>query len=180
MRSRGFLSSVIWILVLGAIAAPTAAGETDAVHISLSRAQVETQLGDSFSFESKVSNGGSRPLSGLVASLNIVGLSENIYVDPEDWSDERTKHLPVIGPGESTTLSWPVKAVTGGEAAIYVVVLPGKKPSAAPEGLAVSPALDVRIVERRTLNSGGVLWLALGVPALLGVATLVARRRLAG
>jgi hypothetical protein len=177
MRYRVFLSSVVWVLVLGAIAAPAAAGKTAAVHVSLSRAQVDTRLGDSFSFESTVSNGGLRPLSGLVAHLNIVGLSENIYVDPEDWSEERTKRLPTLAPGQSLDVSWSVKAVTGGEAAIYVVVLPGKDPSSSPEGLAVSPALDVHIIERRTLNSGGVLWLALGVPALLGVATLVARRR---
>jgi hypothetical protein len=72
-----------------------------------------------------------------------------------------------------------VKLVTEGDAAIYVVVLPGKDPATAPDGLAVSPALDVHIAERRTINSGGVLWLALGVPALLGIATLVARRRTA-
>jgi LPXTG-motif cell wall-anchored protein len=67
--------------------------------------------------------------------------------------------------------------VTGGEAAIYVVVLPGTSPSSAPAGPAVSPALDVHIAESKNLNSGGVLPLALGVPALLGIATLVARRR---
>jgi hypothetical protein len=148
------------------------------VVVSLDRQQVSTRLGESFNFTSTIANPGSRPLSGLVAHLNIVGLSENIYVDPEDWSDERTRHLQAIGPGESATLSWRVKAVTGGDAAIYVVVLPVENPATAPEGLAVSPALDVHITERRTINSGGVLWLALGVPALLGIATLVARRRI--
>ena len=38
-----------------------------------------------------------RPLSGLVAHLNVVGLSSGIYVDPEDWSEERTKYLPPLG-----------------------------------------------------------------------------------
>ena len=40
--------------------------------------------------------------SGLVAHLNIVGLSSGIYVDPEDWSEERTKFVPPLAPGEST------------------------------------------------------------------------------
>jgi hypothetical protein len=145
--------------------------------VSLSRAQVATRLGESFDFSSTVRNVGRRPLSGLVAHLNVVGLSENIYVDPEDWSEERTKDVAPLGPGDSATVSWSVKAVTGGEAAIYVVVLPGRSPATASERLAVSPAIDVRITERRNLNSGGVLPLALGVPALVGMATLIARRR---
>ena len=35
-----------------------------------------------------------------------------------------------------------------------------------------SPAVDVRIAETKDLNSDGVLPLALGVPALLGLLTL--------
>jgi uncharacterized membrane protein len=147
------------------------------VELSLSRAQVSTRLGESFDFSSTVTNAGPRPLSGLVAHLNVVGLSEDIYVDPEDWSEERTKQLAPLGPGQSAKVSWSVKAVTGGDAAIYVVVLPGRSPATGPEGLAVSPALDVRITERRTLNTGGVLPLALGVPALLGLLTLAVRIR---
>jgi hypothetical protein len=112
----------------------------------------------------------------MVAHLNIVGLSSGIYVDPEDWSDQRTKRLPALAPGESREISWSVKAVTGGEAAIYVVVLPDK-PAKSPLEPVASGALDVRIAERRTLNSGGVLYVALGVPALLGLATLTVRRR---
>ena len=46
---------------------------------------------------------------------------------------------------------------------------PARARAARASGLAVSPALDVRITERRTLNTGGVLPLALGVPAFLGL-----------
>jgi hypothetical protein len=177
MSARRVLPAAL--LVAGALAAfapPPAVAKPDPVDVSLNRARVDTRLGESFSFKSTISNTRATSMEGLVAHLNIVGLSEGIYVDPEDWSDERTKRLPTLGPGQSLDVSWSVKAVTGGEAAIYVVVLPGKDPSSAPEGLAVSPALDVQIEERRTINSGGVLWLALGVPALLGFATLVAKR----
>ena len=69
-----------------------------------------------------------------------------------------------------------MKAVTGGRAAIYVAVLPGDSPAGQP--LAVSPAMDVRIAETKDLNSGGVLPLALGVPAFLsGCADRRRRRR---
>lgn len=181
MSARRVPRIALLLFALAAVAPSAASAKTapPAVVVSLDRQEVSTKLGESFEFTSTMANHGSREVSDLVAHLNIVGLSKNIYVDPEDWSDERTRHLPPIGPGESAKVSWRVKAVTGGDAAIYVVVLPGKDPATAPDGLAVSPALDVHISERRTINSGGVLWLALGLPALLGIAALVARRRTA-
>jgi len=150
--------------------APVSAARSP-VQVSLSRTEVSTRIGESFGFDSEIRNTGTRPLSGLVAHLNVAGLNSGIYVDPEDWSEERTKFLPPLAPGESTSVGWNVKAVTGGRAAIYVVVLPGRSEPA------VSPAMDVRITETRDLNSGGVLPLALGVPALLAVAAIAVRRR---
>jgi uncharacterized membrane protein len=135
---------------------------------------VATRLGDDFSFTSEIRNRGTAPLSDLVAHLNVVGLSSGIYVDPEDWSEERTKRLPDLAPGESTTVEWSVTAVTGGRAAIYVVALPGDPARGQPVS---SPAIDVRIAESTDLNTDGVLPLALGVPALLGMLTLAVRRR---
>lgn len=169
------------LMVSALAAAPATAAPANAsrgaVEISIDRTSVTTGLGESFGFSSTITNPGPRPLTGLVAHLNVVGLNENIYVDPEDWSEERTRFLAPLAPGQSTDLSWTVKAVTGGEAAIYIVVLPGRDSATAAEGPAASPALDVRITERRTLNPDGVLPLALGVPALLGLATLALRIR---
>ncbi len=54
-------------------------------------------------------------------------------------------------------------------------MIPGDSPAGKP--LAVSPAMDVRISETNDLNSGGVLPLALGVPAFLGALALTLRRR---
>jgi len=147
----------------GAAAAP--------LDVSISRTAVSTRLGESFSFSSQVTNTGRTAQSGLVAHLNVVGLSSGIYVDPEDWSEDRTKFMAPLAPGESANLNWKVKAVTGGRVAIYVAVLPqAGRP-------AISPAMNVRIEDTKDLNSGGVLPLALGVPALLGAGTVVLRRR---
>jgi len=142
--------------------------------VSVSRRSVATGLGDDFGFTTKITNQGRRTLTGLVASLNVVGLSSGIYVDPEDWSSERTKSVPTLEPGESTSISWSVTAVTGGRAAVYVVVLPEDPADGQP---ASSPAIDVRIADTKDFNSGGVLPLVLAVPALLGLLTLAARRR---
>jgi hypothetical protein len=174
--TRVLAVSLLCLLVGLVVAAPVGAASSP-VEISLSRTDVSTRLGESFSFDSEIRNAGTRPLSGLVAHLNVVGLDTDIYVDPEDWSEERTKNVASLGPGESTDVTWDVTAVTGGEAAIYVVVLPGDSPATAREGLAVSPAMDVRIAEAKNLNSGGVLPLALGVPAVLAVAAIAVRRR---
>jgi hypothetical protein len=158
---------------------PTTAAlaKDESLTVSLSRTEVATRLGESFDFTSRITNNGPVERAGLVAHLNVVGLSEDIYVDPEDWSEERTRHLAPIGPGESVDVDWSVKAVTGGDAAIYVVALPGDSPASAKDGLALSPALDVRIQESRTLNTDGVLPLAIGVPAVLGLVTLGLRAR---
>ena len=174
-RACAVALAVACLLTPATATVASAAGDQP-VEVSVDRAEVSTRLGDSFGFRSEVTNTGARALSGLVTHLNVVGLDPEIYVDPEDWSEERTKDVPDLRPGESAEISWSVKAVTGGHAAIYVVVLPGE-PASAREGLAISPAIDVRIADTKDLNSGDVLPLALGVPALIGVATLVVRRR---
>ena len=137
----------------------------------MSRGDVSTRIGESFGFDSEIRNTSGETQSDLVAHLNVAGLSSGIYVDPEDWSEDRTRFLRHLAPGESTTVGWNVKAVTGGRAAIYVVVLPGRNEPA------VSQAMTVQIADTKDLNSDGVLPLALGVPAVLGVVALTVRRR---
>ena len=155
-------------------AAPVASGQQAALDVTISRGTVSTRLGDDFGFSTEIRNRGSQQRSDLVAQLNIAGLSSGIYVDPEDWSSERTKRLPTLAPGESTTVSWSVTAVTGGRAAIYVVVLPEDRAHGEPVS---SPAIDVRIADTKDLNTDGVLPLALGIPAFLGLLTVAVRRR---
>ena len=89
---------------------PPDEGSNPAVAVSLSRPQVETNLGQSFSFVSTIENTGSQPMSGLVAHLNVVGLSENIYVDPEDCPRSGPRTYPRLlsaSPRRSTGPSKP-------------------------------------------------------------------------
>ena len=165
--------------LMGASAAGAQAksGAALPVVVSLDRASVANKLGESFSFHSTIANSGRTPLSGLVAHLNIVALSKGVYVDPEDWSSQRTRYLPDLAPGARTEVPWKVQSVNGGRFAVYVAVLPGAGQASAVDSPTVSPALAVRVTERNTINSGGVLPLALGVPALLGLMTLGLRVR---
>ena len=161
------------------VASPAAAAASSApgssVELAMSRAKVSTRLGDSFEFGSTVRNAGNTTLPELVAHLNVVGLTRDVYVDPEDWSSQRTHYLAPLRPGQSARISWKVESVNGGDFALYVVVLPDRSPSTAK--LAVSPAVDLHVTERRTLNSEGVLPLALGIPGFLGLLILGLRVR---
>jgi hypothetical protein len=174
------------VLVAGVAPAASTAGAApegaapDVVVVSLDRAAMSTRLGAGFELGSRISNVGRRPLSGLIAHLNVVSLTNGVYVDPEDWSPQRTKNVPTLAPGRSARIAWRVNAVNGGRFAVYVVAVPRGAPRTARTGLAIGTPLSLRVVERRVFDSGGVLFLALGVPALLALAmagTRLRRRR---
>jgi hypothetical protein len=160
----------------GAVAAPASAAST-VVRVEVDRRDVALPIGRSFGFSSTLTNTGARATPELVAHLNVVGLDPDVYVDPEDWSSQRTRYLAPLRPGRSAKLRWNVKAVTGGSAAVYVVVLERRPDGgAAPVQVSGGRPISVRIAERRTLDSGGILPLALGLPALVGAVALVVRR----
>ena len=138
------------------------------------RSAIATKLGHRFVFHSRIENRGRAAAGNLVAHLNVVDLTGHTYVDPEDWSSSRTRRLAPVPPGGSTTLTWRMDAVTAGAVGIYVAVLPS---SGAPVPPTTGPTLRVSIRDRRTLNSGGILPLALAIPAALGLAGAALRVR---
>jgi hypothetical protein len=158
------------------LAALTAVGRASAapVSVTVDRSAVTTSIGKSFTFRSTITNDGPARASGLIAHLNVLSLRPGVYVDPEDWSSHRTRYLPPIPAGRSLTLTWKVQAVNSGSIGIYVAVLPA---SGAPRPPTAGPILHVSIARRRTLNSGGILPLALGLPGLLGLLTVASRVR---
>jgi hypothetical protein len=153
---------------------PTASAAEVVVRID--RNHVSTSLGRSFSFATTVANHGTSPTGTLVAHLNVLSLKPGVYVDPEDWSSNRTQYLDSIPPGGSKTVRWRVKAVNGGSLAAYVTVVP-QSGAGTP---ATTHALRFDVASRTTLNSGGILPIALGIPAgiaLLALGVRVQRRR---
>jgi hypothetical protein len=168
--TRRFAITIVALLLA---AAPAAAG-ANRLSVSVDRTQVSTRLGHTFAFHSTIANHGTAPVRGLVAHLNVLSLKSGVYVDPEDWSSHRTRYLAPIPAGGSTTLTWRIKAVNAGSIGVYVAVLPG---SGAPVQPTTGPTLRIAIADRRTLNSGGIVPLALAVPALIGLVLLVAQLR---
>ena len=171
MRRRG--AAVVVVAAVLAAAQPALAA-TAPPRITLDRGPVAVRLGTTFAFSSTLS-AGAAATGPLVAHLNVVSLDPATYVDPEDWSTHRTRYLGAVAAGDSASVRWSVKAVSSGPIAIYVTAVPadGSGP------IAVGPPLHVQVAERRTLNSGGVVPLALAVPAVLVAVAVVTRRRAA-
>jgi hypothetical protein len=164
-------------LMLSLAGAAPANAAPGGVGVRLDRHRADLSLGDTFHFSSTLTNTGARATPDLVAHLNIVGLDPGIYVDPEDWSSRRTRYLGPLGRGHSATLRWSVKAVTGGSLAVYVVVLERRPDgSVAPAPIAPARPVAVHVTERRTLDSGGILPLVLGVPAIVGAIGIASGR----
>jgi hypothetical protein len=160
-----FLASLL--LVAGAQAG-------DRVSVGVDRTAIATQLGHKFHFRSTFRNSSGAPASGLIAHLNVLSLQRSVYVDPEDWSSHRTKFLPPIPAGGSLTVTWPMEAVNHGKFDVYVTLVSPRTIGGAP---AIGPAVRVAVADRRSLDSGGILPLALGLPALLGLLALGLRYR---
>jgi hypothetical protein len=188
MRQRWLGSSVaVTLLALlliaramtGALASAQDRASISDLTVSVSRSEVSTQTGNTFQFTSEITNNGSVASPPLIANLDFVAIDQSTYVDPEDWSQERTLTVDPIPAGSSAMQSWTVKPILKGDVAAYVVVLP-RLPNLATAGpLAASPAIRLHVEEHRALNPGGVLPVVLAVPGALalGLAGLQLARR---
>jgi hypothetical protein len=171
MRARSLAALVLATM---AVSPPAALGAAAVPRIALDRSSVPVRLGTSFAFRSTFSAGAAET-GPVVAHLNVVSLDPSTYVDPEDWSTHRTRYLGSVAAGGSRSVRWSVKAVSSGPIVIYVTAVPADGSGE----IAVGPPLHVQVADRRTLNSGGVVPLALAVPALLVVVAVGTRRRAA-
>ncbi|MFL5762143.1 MAG: hypothetical protein ACJ789_20785 [Thermomicrobiales bacterium] len=160
-------------LLVGAASGPAASaqegGEQIAagdVSISVNMSDVSKLTGEKFTFTSEITNNGVGATPPLIASLNFTSLEPDTYVDPEDWSPQRTTSVDPIAPGSSATQTWTINPILEGDVASYVVVLPDSLNFAA-SPLVSSPAIHVHVGAQRNLNPGGVLPVALAVPGLL-------------
>lgn len=164
------LATLALAVALGSSAASPAHAED--VRVEQEKTTVSTTLGERFSFTSTI-RAGDEDAKDLVAHLNIVGLDPEVYVDPEDWSGERTQYIDELSAGEAEELSWTVQAVNAGEFLVYVAL-------ATPDAggpITAGPALKAEVAAQRMINAGGILPIAVAVPGVLLVATIVARLR---
>jgi hypothetical protein len=148
--------------------------------VSVSKSEVSAMTGDVFTITSEVQNGGSEATPPLIANLDFVALDQDTYIDPEDWSPQRTLVVDPIPAGSSASQSWTIKPVLAGNVAAYVVILPSSPTLATAGPLVSSPAIYLHVEEHHALNPGGVLPTVLAVPGVLALAFVslrVARSR---
>jgi hypothetical protein len=162
--------------VVGLVAAGAAIAATPDLRVESEPILVKTSIGHKFFLGTTVTNDSDAPAGDLVAHLNVLSLDGTTYVDPEDWSSNRTRYLDPIPAHGSVWLRWKLQAVNSGSIGVYVAVLA----RGGQQRPVVGPTVRVAIAQRKTLNSGGILPLALGVPgllSLLAVGVRIRRRR---
>jgi hypothetical protein len=98
----------------------------------------------------------------------------NTYVDPEDWSPQRTQYVDPIEPGATVTQTWDVNPVLEGQIAAYIVVI-ADSTGADIQPLGVSPVVHLDVGAQKSLNPGGVAPVAVAVPGTLAVLLVAAR-----
>jgi len=149
-----------------ALAFTGAAAAPDEVSVTVDRSRITTELGQKFVFRTTIANHASTATGSFIAHLNVLSLRNGVEVDPEDWSTHRTRYLGTIPARGSRTITWNVHAINTGRIALYVAVLPQAGVNRPPT---TGRTIQLVVAERDTLNSGGILPLALGIPALLGL-----------
>jgi hypothetical protein len=171
MSRRDLVGLVAAAVVLTA-SAPAGAATPSGISVTVDRSEISTKLGHKFAFHATITNDDSSPADGLIAHLNVLSYDRSVYVDPEDWSAHRTIYLPTIRADGSRTITWKMQAVNDGSFAVYVAAIPRLGAPGAP---ATGPAIRLEVAKRTTLNSQGILPLALGIPAFLGLLSLSLR-----
>jgi hypothetical protein len=163
------------VLLVAAVSrgAPAFAQEnapTSDLRVTVSKSEVSAMTGDTFTVTSEVTNTGSKVTPPLIANLDFVALDQSTYIDPEDWSPQRTLTVDPVAAGSSATQSWTIKPVLAGNVAAYVVILPTSPTLTTAGPLVSSPAIYLHVEEHRALNPGGVLPVVLAVPGVLALA----------
>jgi hypothetical protein len=167
MRKLLFIGLLVGALTW--LAAPALATGPVSVQVTAEPAQVETVLGGRFMITTEITNTGAAPSGEILAHLNVASIEGSVYVDPEDWSSDRSQELS-LQPGESQTLSWELQAVNVGHFAAYIAVVPFGSNVAGDEDLMISPLVNVTVATRSTLTAQGALPIVISIPFVLGLA----------
>lgn len=139
------------------------------------RRAVSLVLGQTLDVQVTASNGSARPSPPIVVHLDVTDLAEETSVDPEDWTATLSQPAGVIAAGRSRTFDWTLQPVSPGTFTVYAVGL-----SPASDAVCASPVLTVVVVDARSLNARGILFVSIGVPALIGGLLGVRARQLRG
>lgn len=160
--------AAIGLTTLTAFAAPvTAARATADLTVEIAPASESVVLGNSLDLTIAVTNISDHASADLVIHLDITDPTSSSSVDPEDWTSTLTKPLGVVQPGDTATVDWSIQPISPGTFSAYAVAI-----SPDTTDLAASNVLTVDVADQRSLNPGGILPVAIGMPALVGALLL--------
>lgn len=182
MISRLLGVAIILCLVLfsgstSALALQRMETQASDLQISISMDAKTVKTGDSVNFDTVVTNASAEKSPPVIVAMNIINLSKTgDVVDPEDWSPERTQYVGSLPPGKSSTLSWQVNAVLDGDYMVYIVVIPEPENEGTSTQAVASRGLHLSVTKFTSLNPGGVLPYAIGVPVAVVLAIFLVFR----
>jgi uncharacterized membrane protein len=162
-------AGLIGLIPLAGVA--DAADIADTVILEIDPATSSVTLGENLDLQVRVFNEGVEPTAPLVIHLDITDPSRTRSVDPEDWTSTLSQPVGVVAPGESRTIDWNMQPISAGSFAVYTVAL-----SPGVDNIASSNVMQVTVIDQRSLNPGGILPVALGVPAVIGALLLLQMR----
>jgi hypothetical protein len=123
----------------------------------------DTVLGETETIQIEVTNAGAEPTGPLVGHLLVIDPDSNVSADAEDWTDELTRPLASLSPGESTTILWEVQPISTGDFFVMVALAP-VDPSELPT---ITTTMVFSIVGAEASLEKSVVFVAIAVPLLL-------------
>jgi hypothetical protein len=162
-----FLAAAVTTIVgaVGPVSAQTSTGTSLKIETSIK--QLSGTTGDYVELPAMITNTSNKPVEGVVAYVTLVDTTQGQQtpVDLEDWSAQRAVTIDSLAPGETRNASWSLRLIKGGDYVVYPAAI--AKDSSQPS---VGPEVPLSVTSHQSLNPGGVLPVALGVPILAGVA----------
>jgi len=128
----------------------------------LSEKTLSGTAGDFATVKAQISNSGSQPLNDITTYISLVDESNKMPVDLEDWSAEKGLFIGTIDSGQVLPLSWKIHFVKAGKYSLIIVaeVVGQEIPQ-------VSTIVHFTVNQKRNLNPGQVLPVALGIPIVV-------------
>jgi ABC-2 type transport system permease protein len=166
------------IMALGARPAMALQDPELPVRISVDMDSQVLKTGDHIEFNTLVTSRGTEVSPSMIVAMNIVNLAgDGDPVDPEDWSPERAQYIERLAPGQSTSLTWTIRAILEGDYMVYMVVIPEPAGPEVTSHPVSSSGIHLTVMPFARLNPGGVLPLALAMPMGLTLAVSLLRWR---
>lgn len=174
-------NAVAGLLLSASFLALGNASASDSLNISLAPDQanpLSAQMGDWLTFHSVIKNDGSQAAHGVVAWISLVQVDpgQEQPVDLEDWSAHKAVTQAVLQPGQQVNVEWPMRLIQAGAYRVVISAVDRETGH-----VMTSPFVDFQVRRKPVVESGRILPVAFGVPAImLGLMAWRRYRRRAG